>query len=157
MAPHTARQLTRSSPSAMLWECPTSRPSGSIRCQTTGTRTMSAYTLTSPPLAEPFSTWCTSSSGEQSPWSMTTAQVQVQSVSVFIFHWCVFCVMMDVTILKTNQKTMSSKKYQVIYKKQQCCSEFRECFVTCHVNSEINSLLFCLSPPGAAHVSLPGE
>lgn len=110
LAPHTARQLTRSSPSAMLWEFPTSRPSGSIRCQTTGTRTMSAYTLTSPPSAEPFSTWCTSSSGEQSPWSMTTAQVQVQSVSVFIFHWCVFCVMMDVTILKTNQKTMSSKK-----------------------------------------------
>lgn len=57
----------------------------------------------------------------------------------------------------TKKQCPVRKKYQVIYKKQQCCSEFRECFVTCQVNSEINSLLFCLSPPGAAHVSLPGE
>ncbi len=88
LAPHTARRPTQSNPSAMLWECPTSRPSGSIKYQTTGTRTMSACTPTSPPSAEPSSTWCTSSSGGQSLWSMTTAQVQVQLVSVLIFQWC---------------------------------------------------------------------
>lgn len=81
LGPRTARLPTRSSPSAMLWECPTSRPSGSIKCPTTRTPTMSACTPTSPPSAEPSSTSCTSSSGEQSLWSMTTAQVQVQSVS----------------------------------------------------------------------------
>lgn len=85
LGPHTARRPTQSNPSAMLWECPTSRPSGSIKCQTIGTRTMLAYTLTSPPSVEPSSTLCTSSNGEQSLWCMTTAQVQVQLVSVFIF------------------------------------------------------------------------
>lgn len=87
LAPRTARRPMRSSPSAMLWGCLTSRQGGSIRCQTTGTRTMSACTLTSPPSVEPSWTWCISSSGEQSPWSMTTAQVQVQSMSVFILQW----------------------------------------------------------------------
>lgn len=85
LAPHTVHQPMQSSLSAMLWECPMSRPSGNIKCQTTGTRTMSACTPTSPPSVEPSSTWCTSSSGEQSLWCMTTAQVQVQLVSVFIF------------------------------------------------------------------------
>lgn len=107
LAPHTARRLMQSSPSAMLWECPTSRPSGSTKCQTTGTRTMSACTRTSPPSAEPSSTWCTSSSGERSPWSMTTAQVQVQLVSVSIFQCvsvcvCLFHVMMNMTPFKTH-------------------------------------------------------
>lgn len=90
LAPHTARRPTRFSPSATLWGFPTSRPSGNIRCPTTGTRTMSACTPTSPPSAEPSWTWCTSSSGERSLWCMTTAQVQVQSLSVFFF-WCRSC------------------------------------------------------------------
>lgn len=158
LAPHTARQPMQSSLSAMLWECPTSRPSGSIKCQTTGTHTLSACTPTSPPSVEPSSTWCTSSSGEQSLWCMTTAQVQVQLVSVFIFQWrfCFACVWqcLQPVHLKMSRKT---KRYQVNYKKRQCCSEFAECFVNCQVNSEINSLLFCLSPAGAAHVSLPEE
>lgn len=84
LAPRTARRPTRSSPSATLWGSPTSRPSGSTRCPTTGTRTTSASTPTSPLSAEPSWTWCTSSSGERSLWCMTTAQVQVQSVSVFL-------------------------------------------------------------------------
>lgn len=94
LAPHTAHPPMQSSLSAMLWECPMSRPNGSIKCQTTGTHTMSACTPTSPPSVEPSSTWCTSSSGERSLWCTTTAQVQVQLVSVFIFLllFCVACV-----------------------------------------------------------------
>ena len=44
LAPRTARRPMPSSPSATPWECPTSRPSGSTRCRTTGTRTTSACT-----------------------------------------------------------------------------------------------------------------
>lgn len=78
LAPPTARRPTQSSPFVMPWGCPTSRPSGSTRCRTTGTRTMSASTQTSSPSAGPSWNWSTSSNGGRSLWSMTTAQVQVQ-------------------------------------------------------------------------------
>lgn len=54
-----------------------------------------------------------------------------------------------------EKKQQSAKRWAT--ENQQCRSEFTKCFVTCHVNSEINSLLFCLSPAGAAYVSLPQE
>lgn len=57
---------------------------------------------------------------------------------------------------KTSQNKDENRE-QMNCKVPHCSQEFRGRFVTCQVNSEINSLLFCLSPPGAANVSLPTD
>lgn len=146
LAPHTARRPMPSSPSATLWACLTSRPSGSTRCPTTGIPIMSACTPTSRPSAEPSWTWCTSSSGGRSLSFMTTAQVQVQSVSVLTFQWCEWLCAMVMNVMSLLSCGENRKRCQVS----------AESFVTCQVDSEINGWLFCLSPPGSANVSVSG-
>lgn len=150
----------------MLWGSPTCRPNGSIKCRTTGTRTTSACTPISPPSVEPSWTWCTSSSGERSPWCTTTAQVQVQSAvclhlpaALLSFSFSCSVWRCFKTFGPLHLYNVQKKRPEVLGELQKRLrgTEFRECFVTCRVNSEINSLLFCLSPAGAAHVGLPGE
>lgn len=150
LAPRTARRPTRFSPSATPWAFPTSRPSGNIRCPTTGTRTTSACTPTSPPSAEPSWTWCTSSSGERSRWCTTTAQVQVQWLSVF------FPFGMHVYSLHPSKCDGRVRAYGWT-REAGAARSAASTFVTCQVNSKINGQLFCPSPAGAAPVSLPDE
>lgn len=87
--------------------------------------------------------------------------LHLSQVRLFCMMMKMMVMMMHVVIFKAcnvySVNVRKKKRHQVNYKKQHCYTEFSECFVTCQVNSEINSLLFCLSPPGAAHVSLPGE
>lgn len=155
LAPRTARRPTRSSPSATPWACPTSRPSGSTRCRTTGTRTTSACTPTSPRWAEPSWTWCTSSSGGPSPWCTTTAQVQVQWVS------CHHCVVSPPTL----RPLLAPRRWGAITPNGEAsgaggrwgnCSSLSALWPVRLIQK---SIAYCSAwvPAGAARVSLPEE
>lgn len=82
------------------------------------------------------------------------------TVGVFLHLPLVLLFCMRVTLFHNLQASKCAAKWWGTgwtTKKQHGCTEFKKCFVTCQVNSKINSLLFCLSPAGAAHVSLPEE